>query len=89
MPVDKPKDSKNSNVQLHQLVSGDKVNIEYITSSGSTGVFSDIVKRTTKFDGGTQVNLENSIIYGDFYPPIVKIPNGEEYRLNKINSFNS
>lgn len=85
MPVDTPKDVKNSNVELSELKQGDEVIIKWVNSSEETGTFTDEVTSIHKFDGGTEVSFSTGKIYGDFYPPIVRTPEGDEYRLETIN----
>lgn len=85
MPVDTPKDTKNSNVELSDLKSGDTVTVKWVNSSGETGTFTETVTRIRTFEGGTEVSLSQGKIYGDFYLPIVKTPESDEFRLETIN----
>lgn len=86
MPVDEPTKPNESDVELSELENGDEITVEFESSDGSIDEFTAEVTRTTKFDGGTEVRMtKNTRIYGDFYPPIVRTPNGDELRLRKIN----
>lgn len=86
MPVDSPIDSNKSNVKLSDVEQGDTVTVGWISrSSGETGEFTVDVKRVSKFGGGTELTMSRSTkVYGDHHPPVVKIPDGRELRLNYI-----
>jgi len=86
MPLDKPKNPQDSNVELSDLEQGDTIVVEWVrTSNNELGKFISTVQRTSQFGGGTTVTLESGKIYGDYYPPIVETPQGNEYRLETIN----
>jgi hypothetical protein len=90
MPIDQPINPKKSDVELSKLSQGDTVTVTYQSRDKQRRSFNGTVKRTSTFNGGTQVTLENGAkIYGDFYPPIVRTPAGEELRLYTIESNNS
>lgn len=86
MPVDKPMRPEQSSVALDEVESGDTLTVKYQSSSGDQGVFTSTVSRTTTFGGGTEITFENNgKIYGDYYPPIVRTPDGLELRLYSLN----
>lgn len=86
MPTDQPINPDDSNVELSELESDDEVTVVYRDSSGTRGEFDATVTRASTFDSGTEISLtQNAKIYGDFYPPIVRTPEGDELRLYTIN----
>lgn len=86
MPVDKPMRPEQSSVALDEVEVGDNLTVKYQASDGEQGTFNSSVTRVTTVGGGTEVTFKNDgKIYGDYYPPIVRTPQGLELRLHSLN----
>lgn len=89
MPIDQPINPDESNIELSKLEQGDEVTVTYQSRDEQRRSFTGEVQRTSQFDSGTEITLTNGgKIYGDFYPPIVRTPAGEELRLYTITKTN-
>lgn len=82
MPTDTPKNSKDSDISVDEANEGDELTIIYESRDEQRRSFTATVTRTNKFDSGTTLTLDNGAkVFGDFYPPIVRTPAGDELRL--------
>lgn len=82
MATDTPQNEAASDISVDEAEDGDELTIIYKSRDDQRRSFTSTVTRTTEFDSGTQLEFENGAkVFGDFYPPIVRTPSGEDLRL--------